>query len=92
MDIQIAFHQRLHFLVNLPDLQLHSSSRIIISLLSSSSSKAAIFFSKEYILSASYCLKMAHNECKIGRKDLKKIAHLFGTNNERDSRDLLEYC
>ena len=39
-----------------------------------------------------YCLKMAHNECKITRKDLKKVAHLFGTNNERGSRDLLEYC
>ncbi len=39
-----------------------------------------------------YCLKMAHNECKISRKDLKKIAHLFGTNNERGSRDLLEWC
>ncbi len=39
-----------------------------------------------------YCLKIAHNECKISRKDLKKIVHLFGTNNERGSHDLLEYC
>ena len=39
-----------------------------------------------------YCLKMAHNECKISRKDLKKVARLFGTNNERGSRGLLEYC
>lgn len=39
-----------------------------------------------------YCLKMAHNECKISRKDLKKVTHLFGTNNERGSRDLLEWC
>ena len=39
-----------------------------------------------------YCLKMVHNECKISRKDLKKVAHLFGTNNERGSRDLLEWC
>lgn len=38
-----------------------------------------------------YCLKMAHNECKISRKDLKKVVHLFRTNNERGSRDLLEW-
>ena len=39
-----------------------------------------------------YCLKMAHNECKITRKDLDKIVHFFGTKNETGSRDLLEYC
>lgn len=39
--------------------------------------------SNESIRSYPYCLKMAHNECKIGRKDLKKVAHLFGTNNEK---------
>ena len=39
-----------------------------------------------------YCLKMAHNECKISRKDLDKIVHFFGTKNETGSRDLLGYC
>jgi NurA-like 5'-3' nuclease len=35
-------------------------------------------------------LAMAHDECKISTKDLRKLVSLFGISNEIGSRDLLE--
>lgn len=35
-------------------------------------------------------LTLAHDECKISTKDLRKIVSLFGISNEIGSRDLLE--
>lgn len=36
------------------------------------------------------CLAMAHDECKISGKDMRKLVSLFGLSNEIGSRDLLE--
>ncbi|HYY49325.1 MAG TPA: DNA double-strand break repair nuclease NurA [Nitrososphaeraceae archaeon] len=36
-----------------------------------------------------YCLKLAHQNCKISRRDIDRIVSLYGLKNEVRSRDLL---
>jgi len=37
-----------------------------------------------------YCLKLAHNECKIADRDLNNLVSILGLSNEIGSRELLE--
>jgi NurA domain len=36
-----------------------------------------------------YCLKLAHNTCKIGNEDIDRLASIFGLQNEQGARDAL---
>jgi hypothetical protein len=36
-----------------------------------------------------YCLKLAHNTCKIGSEDIDRLASIFGLQNEQGARDAL---
>jgi DNA double-strand break repair nuclease NurA len=36
-----------------------------------------------------YCLKLAHNTCKVGNEDIDRLASIFGLQNEQGARDAL---
>ena len=36
-----------------------------------------------------YCLKLAHNTCKISNEDIDRLASIFGLQNEQGARDAL---
>jgi NurA-like 5'-3' nuclease len=36
-----------------------------------------------------YCLKLAHNACKISNEDIDRIASIFRLQNENGARDAL---
>jgi NurA-like 5'-3' nuclease len=36
-----------------------------------------------------YCLKLAHNTCKISNEDVDRLASIFGLQNEQGARDAL---
>ena len=36
-----------------------------------------------------YCLKLAHNTCKISNEDIDRLASIFGLQNEQGARDPL---
>jgi NurA-like 5'-3' nuclease len=36
-----------------------------------------------------YCLKLAHENCKISNEDMDRLAGFYGLRNEVGSRDLL---
>ena len=36
-----------------------------------------------------YCLKLAHNTCKISNEDVDRLVSIFGLNNEQGARDAL---
>jgi NurA-like 5'-3' nuclease len=36
-----------------------------------------------------YCLKLAHNTCKISNEDIDRLASIFGLQHEQGARDAL---
>ena len=36
-----------------------------------------------------YCLKLAHNTCKITNEDIDRLASIYGLQNEQGARDVL---
>jgi NurA-like 5'-3' nuclease len=36
-----------------------------------------------------YCLKLAHNTCKISNEDIDRLASIYGLQNEQGARDVL---
>jgi NurA-like 5'-3' nuclease len=36
-----------------------------------------------------YCLKLAHNTCKISNEDVDRLVSIFGLQNEQGARDVL---
>jgi NurA-like 5'-3' nuclease len=36
-----------------------------------------------------YCLKLAHNTCKISNEDIDRIASIFSLQHEQGARDVL---